>query len=67
MTKEYYNNKVNAVTGAANRLYKDEKGQGMAEYGLIIALVAITVIGGLTYLGAKLFKKFSDVSDAMGD
>jgi len=29
-------------------LMKDERGQGMAEYGLIIALVAIVVIVALT-------------------
>lgn len=33
------------------RLWKEEEGQGMVEYGLIIALVAIVVVAGLTILG----------------
>jgi len=42
-------------------LMKDERGQGMAEYGLIIALVAIVVIVALTTLGTKLKAKFDEV------
>ncbi|SKA66145.1 pilus assembly protein Flp/PilA [Eubacterium uniforme] len=33
---------------------KDENGQGMVEYGLIIALIAIVVIAALTILGPKI-------------
>lgn len=33
---------------------KNEDGQGMAEYGLIIALVAVVVIAGMTLLGGNL-------------
>jgi len=46
-------------------LMKDERGQGMAEYGLIIALVAIVVIVALTTLGTKLKAKFDKVSDTL--
>ena len=35
-------------------LVRDERGQGMAEYGLIIALIAIVVIMALTTLGGNL-------------
>lgn len=34
--------------------FKDESGQGMVEYGLIIALIAIAVIAALTALGPKI-------------
>lgn len=34
----------------AQNLFKSEKGQGMVEYGLIIGLVAIVLIGVLTLL-----------------
>ena len=34
--------------------FKDESGQGMVEYGLIIALIAIAVITALTALGPKI-------------
>nr|WP_084171025.1 Flp family type IVb pilin [Desulfofalx alkaliphila] len=46
-------------------LHQDESGQGMAEYGLIIALVAVVVIGALTLLGNKLSAKFGEVNDAL--
>jgi len=46
-------------------LMKDERGQGMAEYGLIIALVAIVVIVALTALGTRLKDKFNKVTDTL--
>ena len=33
------------------RLVREEEGQGMAEYGLILALIAVVVIGALTGIG----------------
>lgn len=36
------------------RLWKEEDGQGMVEYGLILALVAIVAIIGLRALGYSL-------------
>ena len=39
-------------------LLKDERGQGMAEYGLIIALIAVVVIGAIAFLGSALSEKF---------
>ena len=40
----------------------EESGQGMVEYGLIIALVAVVVIGGLTLLGGNITSLFSGLS-----
>ena len=45
------------------RLVKEEKGQGMAEYGLILALVAVVAIAGLYLLGPTLKEKFTDISN----
>lgn len=42
-------------------LMNEESGQGMVEYGLILALVAIAVIGALTGLGSSLREKFTDI------
>lgn len=33
---------------------RDEEGQGMVEYGLIITLVALVAAGGFTLLGTNL-------------
>lgn len=41
---------------------KNENGQGMVEYGLILALVAIVVIGALTLLGTNLDLRFDDIN-----
>ncbi len=45
--------------------WKSESGQGMVEYGLIIALVAVVVIVGLTALGGKANTLFSGISDKL--
>ena len=37
-----------------------EKGQGLVEYGLIILLIALVVIGGLTLLGTDLNTIYHD-------
>ena len=41
---------------------KDENGQGMVEYGLIIALIAVVVIAALTVLGPAIRDLFNDVN-----
>ncbi|HHY46591.1 MAG TPA: Flp family type IVb pilin [Firmicutes bacterium] len=43
------------------RLFCEQDGQGMVEYGLIIALVAVVVIGALTLLGDQLKALFDGV------
>ena len=35
-------------------LWEREEGQDLAEYGLIIALIAIVAIGALTLLGSRV-------------
>lgn len=44
-----------------NALRSEEDGNA-AEYGLIIALIAVVIIGGLTALGVALSTLFNDVS-----
>jgi len=46
--------------------FKDESGQGMVEYGLIIALISIAAIAVLTTIGPKLTAIFTDVDSALG-
>ncbi|MEA4938966.1 MAG: Flp family type IVb pilin [Christensenella sp.] len=47
------------------QFWKSESGQGMVEYGLIIALVAVVVIVGRTALGGKANSLFSGISDKL--
>jgi pilus assembly protein Flp/PilA len=39
----------------------DEEGQGLAEYALILALIAIVAIVSLIFLGAQISHILSDV------
>ena len=45
---------------------KDERGQGLVEYALILFLVAIAVLGLLTALGTNVGNTFSTVSSTLG-
>ena len=42
------------------------KGQGMTEYILIVALIAIFVIGGIKIFGSKTKQGFNDAANAVG-
>lgn len=44
------------------RLVREEEGQGMVEYALIIALIAIVAAVGLTALGPKIDAMFDAIS-----
>jgi pilus assembly protein Flp/PilA len=45
--------------------FKKEDGQGMVEYGLIIALVSIVVIGALTFMGGELGNLFNTIGNSL--
>lgn len=49
------------------KLWKDEDGQGMVEYGLIIALVALAVIGLLITVGDELVATFTRIAGELGN
>ena len=44
---------------------KDEDGQSLAEYALILALVAVVVIGAVTALGTNINDRFTELSNAL--
>ena len=45
-----------------NRINKDEQGQGMVEYGLIVVLVSIVCAGILLTLGTTLGEVFTTIN-----
>ncbi len=47
------------------RLLKDKSGQGMVEYGLIIALIAIVVIVALTPAGTAIANVFTQITASL--
>ena len=48
-----------------NWFANEESGQGMVEYGLIIALVSIVVILALTAVGSKLIAIFNKIAGTL--
>ncbi|WP_062393050.1 Flp family type IVb pilin [Olsenella sp. oral taxon 807] len=46
-------------------LSNEESGQGLVEYALILALIAIVVIIALTFLGNNVNNKFNNVTNAL--
>lgn len=47
------------------KMLKDEDGQGMVEYGLILGLIAIVVVVALAALGPKVRDMFSNANSAL--
>ena len=46
-------------------LHRDEEGQGLAEYALILALIAILAIVALIFLGGQVSKVLSTVGKSI--
>jgi pilus assembly protein Flp/PilA len=60
---------LSTINEAITRLFsrmRDESGQALAEYGLIVALIAVVCIALLTALGLAISGQLGEVSDAIG-
>jgi pilus assembly protein Flp/PilA len=55
--------RVAAILDAIRR--DDETGQGLAEYALILALIAIVAIVALIFMGSQISDKLSVVGNAL--
>lgn len=53
------------VKVAALRDLRDDRGATAVEYGLMVALIAIVIIGAVTALGTKLSGLFTSVSNSL--
>ena len=47
-------------------ILRDERGQGLTEYALIIALVALVAVAALTLLGGQISTIFGDITSELG-
>jgi len=47
------------------RFFKEESGQGMVEYGLILGLIAIVAIAALTATGSTVGDIFTTISSKL--
>ena len=48
------------------KVLHNEKGQGLTEYALIIALVAIVAVAALTLLGGQIDTIFGNITNELG-
>jgi len=48
-----------------NYLKSDERGQGLAEYGLIIILIAVAVVGALTVFSDSIEDVFGRITNQL--
>ena len=44
---------------------RDERGQGLAEYALILALIAVLAIAAVTFLGGQINNILSSVGNSI--
>lgn len=48
-----------------NKLFKSQSGQGMSEYLIIVALIAVAAIGVVTVFGRDIRELFSGTTDSL--
>jgi pilus assembly protein Flp/PilA len=53
------------IQNAAARAIRSDEGQGLTEYALILALIAVVAIAALTLLGHKVTSALSTVSNSL--
>ena len=58
-------NKLNLFVGALIARMQREEGQTMAEYGILIAVIAVVVIVAATLLGTKISSVFNSVAGSI--
>lgn len=54
------------MTEMMNWIANEEEGQGMVEYALIIALIAIVVMAALGPVGEAIAAKFEEIGEELG-
>jgi pilus assembly protein Flp/PilA len=57
---------ANMILNSLKRLHKDEAGQGLVEYLLILALVAFAATAGMNSLATGLNSAFSKIGVILG-
>jgi pilus assembly protein Flp/PilA len=55
-----------SLSALATWLERDDKGQGLAEYALILALIALVAISALVFMGSQLSNELSQIGESIG-
>ena len=58
---------AHAIYSIAARLREREEGQGLVEYVVLIALIALLMFGALIFFSDELGKIFSEVTNILND
>jgi pilus assembly protein Flp/PilA len=57
---------LTGLQGLGERTRRDDEGATAVEYGLMVALIAVVIIGAVQVLGQNTSTKFSKVGSAIG-
>jgi pilus assembly protein Flp/PilA len=56
---------MESLRKGVRRFLREEEGAALAEYGILIAFIAIAAIIAVTFFGDKIKNKFSEYGNAM--
>lgn len=56
---------VTLVAFATDRLEREEKGATAVEYGLMVGLIAVVIIGAVTLLGSNIKALFTNIAGSL--
>ena len=56
---------MSVISALISFIRRDEEGQGLAEYALILALIAIVAIAALLFLGNEISKILNTVGSSV--
>ena len=59
-------NMMNTLRATLIRLHKDDSGQGLVEYMLVIALVGFACVAGMSSLATSLSSAFTQIGTTLG-
>ena len=54
---------MKVLTNRIRKFVKDEEGAALAEYGILVAFIAIVAITAVTFFGSKVSAKFSQLGN----
>ena len=53
------------IKASVTRFVREEEGAALAEYGILIAFIAIAAIIAVTFFGTKIKNKFSEYANSL--
>lgn len=56
---------ITRIGKEARRLYIDDRGAAVAEYGILVAFIAIVAIVAVTFFGSRISAKFSAYANSL--